>query len=196
MSGFPLILKPDEEEAEGAEIFVDGKIGGRAYRFLLDTGAAKTSVLPDEYTSTFSSSETHHSSGVFAQSSEDLITVPSIEVGPILKKNFTVVRSATNGTGKGSLIGMDLLKDFRCHFLFDQARVLIDEEDESGTDYPILALLLDQRFHPYVDVQFGTSLAKVSALGQKRTFAMQKGMSALLPIATAKADFRTRSCPL
>jgi hypothetical protein len=30
----------------------------------------------------------------------------------------------------------------------------------------------------------------MSALGHKRTFAPQKAMSALLPIATAKADFR------
>jgi hypothetical protein len=29
----------------------------------------------------------------------------------------------------------------------------------------------------------------MSALGQKQTFALQKGMSALPPIATAKADF-------
>jgi len=36
----------------------------------------------------------------------------------------------------------------------------------------------------------------MSALGQKQTFAPQKAMSALLPIATAKADFRTRSCLL
>jgi hypothetical protein len=36
----------------------------------------------------------------------------------------------------------------------------------------------------------------MSALGQKQTFAAQKGMSALPPIATAKADFRTRSCLL
>jgi hypothetical protein len=36
----------------------------------------------------------------------------------------------------------------------------------------------------------------MSALGHKQTFAVQKGMSALLLIATAKADFRTRSCPL
>jgi hypothetical protein len=33
-------------------------------------------------------------------------------------------------------------------------------------------------------------------LGQKQTYAAQQVMSALLPIATAKADFRTRSCPL
>jgi hypothetical protein len=36
----------------------------------------------------------------------------------------------------------------------------------------------------------------MSALGQKRTYAVQNGMSALPPIATAKADFRARSCPL
>ena len=36
----------------------------------------------------------------------------------------------------------------------------------------------------------------MSALGQKRTYAVQEGMSALPPIATAKADSRKRSCPL
>jgi hypothetical protein len=36
----------------------------------------------------------------------------------------------------------------------------------------------------------------MSALGQKQTCAMQKGMSALPPIATTKANFRTRSCLL
>jgi hypothetical protein len=32
----------------------------------------------------------------------------------------------------------------------------------------------------------------MSALGQKQTFAVQKGMSAVPPIATAKADSRKR----
>src|SRR5262249_25705087 len=36
----------------------------------------------------------------------------------------------------------------------------------------------------------------MSALGQKRTFALQKAMSALPPITTAKADIRKRPCPL
>jgi hypothetical protein len=36
----------------------------------------------------------------------------------------------------------------------------------------------------------------MSALGQKRTFAAQYVMSALLPIATAKADICASSCPL
>src|SRR5262249_15711613 len=36
----------------------------------------------------------------------------------------------------------------------------------------------------------------MSALGQKQTFALHRPMSALPPIATAKADSRKRSCPL
>ena len=36
----------------------------------------------------------------------------------------------------------------------------------------------------------------VSALGQKQTCALQNVMSALHPIATAKAKFRKRPCPL
>jgi len=37
---------------------------------------------------------------------------------------------------------------------------------------------------------------QMSALGQKRTYAAQQVVSALPPIATAKADFCARSCPL
>src|SRR5262245_2929433 len=36
----------------------------------------------------------------------------------------------------------------------------------------------------------------MSALGQKQTYAVHNGMSALPPIATAKADIRNRSCLL
>jgi hypothetical protein len=41
---------------------------------------------------------------------------------------------------------------------------------------------------------FGSS--PMSALGHKRTFALQNVMSALPPIATAKALPRERACPL
>jgi len=36
----------------------------------------------------------------------------------------------------------------------------------------------------------------MSALGQKQTYALQQAMSALHPIATAKAKFRKKSCLL
>ena len=108
MNELTLIIKHDDEEVEAAEILVDGTIGGKRYRFLLDTGAARTSVIFDDYTSTFQSTERSSSSGVFANDSDDLITVPSIEVGPISKRDFTLVRAADKDPGISNLIGMDL----------------------------------------------------------------------------------------
>ena len=50
----------------------------------------------------------------------------------------------------------------------------------------VKSLRVGRRLHP----------PPMSALGQKQTCAVQRAMSALPPIATAKADFRKRSCPL
>lgn len=54
MNEFKLIIVPDEEDAEAAEVLVDGTIGGNYYRFLLDTGAARSSVRFDDYTAALS----------------------------------------------------------------------------------------------------------------------------------------------
>jgi hypothetical protein len=158
MSGFDLIIKPDEEDVEAAEVLVDGTIGGYTYRFLLDTGAARTSVTFDDYTSTFDCIEKSDSSGVFAASSQDLIRVPMIALGPISKKDFTLVRMQENDPDIPNLLGMDLLKDFCCHFLFDEKRVVVQDEPEFGS--PFQELILGQKFHPYVDIQFGKLKAR------------------------------------
>ncbi len=158
MNELPLIVTPDEDEAGAASIFVDGTLGSRPYRWLLDTGAARTSVIADDYTSTFSSVGDHDSSGVFAQSSSDLITVPSLTVGSISKINITVVRERDPNPALRSLIGMDLLKDYRCHFRFDDKRLSLDAPIDG--DYPFQPLFLDGKFHPYVDVRLGAGTVK------------------------------------
>ena len=45
-------------------------------------------------------------------------------------------------------------------------------------------------------VQHGKNWQPMSALGHKQTYAAQQVMSALLPIATTKADICASSCPL
>lgn len=152
MSELKLIIEPDADEPGAAEVTVDGTIDGRAYRFLLDTGAAKSGVTLDDYTARFSSSGENHSSGVFASSSDDLITVPRLEVGPLRWQNVTLTRAAA-GPGVRNLIGMDLLNDFRCHFLFDSGRVVLDG-DIPVDERALIPLLMDQRAHPYVAVTF------------------------------------------
>ena len=157
MGGFALVIQPDEEEQEAAEVLVDGSVGGRHYRFLLDTGAAKSAILSDDYTATFAAIGQHTSSGVFAGGSEDEVIAPTIEVGPIVRRDFPVTRLAENIPQRRNLIGMDLLKGYRCHFLFDENWVEIDGDDLPGASFYDLAL--DSRFHPYVPLRFGAVTA-------------------------------------
>ncbi|MGH7764818.1 MAG: aspartyl protease family protein [Candidatus Dormibacteraceae bacterium] len=155
-----LIIQHDEDEDEAAQVLVDGMIDGHAYRFLLDTGAARSSVGLDDYTASFPSTERSVSSGVSGiHATDDLITVPSFEVGPIMQREFTLVRTV-NQDFISNLIGMDLLRALRCHFHFDESRVSVDATDEVGANYEIRDLQLDEKFHPYVDVRFGDVTGK------------------------------------
>lgn len=40
MNSFDVMIQPDKEDPDAAEILVDGTVSGFPYRFLLDTGAA------------------------------------------------------------------------------------------------------------------------------------------------------------
>jgi hypothetical protein len=162
MHDLTLIVKQDEDEAEAAEVFVDGTVGANEYRFLLDTGAARSGVMFDYHTSQLKSIERSRSSGLFATSSEDIVTVPSIRVGPISRRDFKLVRAANHFPGAKNLIGMDLLKDWCCHFFFDENRVSVTANDEPRPGLAFQELLFDSRFHPYIDVQCDTT--KVQAV--------------------------------
>src|SRR5262252_2411276 len=64
---------------------------------------------------------------------------------------------------------------------------------------PVLFPLAFHRWQKSVVSYRGFALlvaVQMSALGHKRTYALQEAMSALPPIATAKADLHKRSCPL
>lgn len=78
MSGFNLIIQPDEDDGDAAEALVDGAIGGNTHRFLLDADVGRTSVGCDDYTSTFASTGAESSSGLFGSGGEDLIVVPPL----------------------------------------------------------------------------------------------------------------------
>jgi predicted aspartyl protease len=154
MNGFDLIIKPDEEEPGAAEVLVDGTIGGRAYRFLLDTGAAMTRVKCDDYISAFDSVEKRETSGAFSKSNLDLIVVPEIRLGPILKTNFTVMRLPPTQNSR-NLIGMSLLKDHSLFFDFTKNRVEVDAECPPEGAAACRELTLSSKSHPYIDVSFG-----------------------------------------
>lgn len=148
MSGFDFFLKFDEEDEEGAEILVMVNLGERTYEFLLDTGARMSSIRTDEFTSRFARQGDYQASGVLGQEMNELITLPHLKLGPIERTDLTVARIGTKNSEARNLIGMDVLKDWCCTFLFDENRVSLEPVLTDG----LLDLFLDDVFHPYVPV--------------------------------------------
>jgi len=159
MAFIPMTIELDPDEPEAGELFVDGTVGDRPYRFLLDTGAAITRLVADSYMSRFDSTDQASSLGVIAGNRDDLITIPSLQLGPIARFNITVARAAAGGMVRINLIGMDILKDFRLHFDFARNRLGIDPGDGLTQDAAFHEVKMDSRFHPYFAVQFGATAA-------------------------------------
>jgi predicted aspartyl protease len=151
MSELKLVIVPDEEDP-GAFVFVDGLIEKEQYRFLLDTGAASSEICYDTYTANFEIIGNKNSSGAFSSSNLDIVQVPSISIGPIHQKNFIIRRQSEKGKKIYNLIGMDLLKDHCCHFLFDSDSLVINPQVDDNLK--MMKLLLGPKNHPYVDVSF------------------------------------------
>jgi predicted aspartyl protease len=151
-----LIIVPDPDDPDAAEILVDGFVGGRPYRFLLDTGAAQTALAADDYTSALGVIDEVASSGVFKPATHEVILVPSIEVGPIRAENVVVVRSP-DGALRRSLIGMDVLKGYCLHFRFDTGQVSALDAAPASVHYQ--DLVMGRRSHPYVKVECGSRTA-------------------------------------
>ncbi|MCZ2404729.1 clan AA aspartic protease [Paenarthrobacter sp. Z7-10] len=147
----PLVVTPDADDPGCADVTVDGFIGGRPYRFILDTGAARTQVVPDEFTSGFPAVGESSSQAVFAAASDHLIDIPELTVGPITRSPMRITRTHPCQPGARNLLGMDLLKEHRCHFSFERQCL------EIGLDKYVVhgaPLHLDTKGHPYVDAHF------------------------------------------
>ena len=152
MPAVPLIMEPDPDDPDFANVFVDATIAGRPYRLILDTGAARTTLDPDDYTRGLSPVGQDASSAAFGgRVTEPLVTVTDLAVGPLRVASLDVVRSERE---VGSLLGMDVLGRYCCHFRLDAG--YLDLED-LGTPPGIRAgndLETDRRGHVYVDVRW------------------------------------------
>lgn len=159
MAVLPLVIELDPEEPEAGTVLVDGSVGGHPYRFLLDTGAATSRVAYDDYTAGFASIDANPSSGVFASNHDVLITVPSVQIGPISRTNFTLARAAAGALHAANLVGMDLLRDFRLCFDFGGHRLEVGQTDRPSKERTWHAIRMRRRFHPYLEVRLGDATA-------------------------------------
>jgi hypothetical protein len=160
MHNLKLEIIPDPEDKEAAEVYVEAYLEGKKYPFLLDTGAAITTINYDPYTSRFPSTKTHKSSGVFANIQSDLIQVPELKIGSIRKKNITLARHPKDQNQRRNILGMDILKHFCCMFRFDKQEILLGDSSEFDLGHTLYDLILDNKYHPYVDLSWGDEKLK------------------------------------
>jgi predicted aspartyl protease len=149
MKEIELIIKPDVNESEVAEVLVQGKIDGIDYSFLLDTGAASTTLVNDEYIGKLETLKKSTAHGVFSSSEEDLIKISKIEIGPISMDCVEVKRLNKKHRSARNLVGMDILKDFSFEFCFQKNKMIINPE---LYDVNFQKLVLGKKYHPYVEL--------------------------------------------
>lgn len=149
-----LDIIPDEEEEGAAEICISGTIEGHKYRFLLDTGAAISAILSDTFTEKFLSTQIHHSSGVFRTIQSDIVQIPEISFGTFRADHVIFSRASRGETAHRNLVGMNLLKDFCCEFLFHKGQLLVGNSQEIPPIASLQDLFLGKHNHPYITLQW------------------------------------------
>ena len=144
----PLIIEPDPDDPDFASVLVEATVAGRPYRMFLDTGAARSQLVADEYTLSLSPVHEDSSSSAFGgQVTEPVVTVTDLVAGPLRLPALDVTRSEG---GQGNLLGMDVLGRHRCHFRL--AAGVLDLETPGGEAGH--ELLIGGRGHPYVEVNW------------------------------------------
>jgi Aspartyl protease len=151
MPQIPIIVVPDPDDPGCADVRVDIEIDGHPYRCELDTGAARTTLVCDAYLAGLPVRGLDVSAGAFSASSQDLVTIPGLTVGPLSTGSLDVARIEP-GSGRSSLLGMDVLGQHCCHFRFDAGFLKLHASPCPAAGLP---LPVDNRGHLYMRLNWG-----------------------------------------
>ena len=145
----PLIIEPDAGDPDFAAVMVDATVAGRPYRLLLDTGAARTALSADDYTSALRPVGEYASSAAFGSpATEPVVTVIDVVMGPLKIAELNVIR---NARGAGEVLGMDVIGRTCCHFRLEAG--VLGLEAPAGVRARC-ELELGRRGHIYLDVHW------------------------------------------
>jgi gag-polyprotein putative aspartyl protease len=151
----PMLIHPDPDDPNCADIMVDAVIAGRPYSLRLDTGAARTQLLADSHLAELATLGRDTSAGAFGQPHDrDIITIGDLTIGDLDVPPLDVVR--VDAPGQQSLLGLDVLRQHRCQFRFDDEMLVLD-----GPRMPraSLDLQLDDRGHVYIELGWDDATA-------------------------------------
>jgi hypothetical protein len=147
MRPIPIIVVPDEDTPGCADVKIDIEVSGRSYRCELDTGAARTTLLSDEYLASLPVSGRDFSAGAFSASTDELVRIPGLSASSLVAGEIDVVRLAP-GPGRSNLLGMDVLGRYCCWFRFEAGVLELTDSPDPAASLP---LRVDDRGHLYVE---------------------------------------------
>ncbi len=152
MNVIKLNIIHDEEDHECAGIFINATIDLNEYRFLLDTGAAISSIQDNESTSQYPIMNSHETGGTFSRKTQNSIIIPSFKLGSLIKTNVEFYR-VVGEAERVNLIGMNILKDFELHFDF-KSNILEVSNDSARFTKSGNEIIMGAKDHPYISVAF------------------------------------------
>jgi hypothetical protein len=144
MQDIPLVIAPDPDEPEAAEVLIDGTVDGRQRRFLLDTGAARSRLVADPHTADLAIVSTEASHGAVAGTTDELVRISELAVGPLRAQELEVIRVPAEQPGARDLLGMDVLARACCRVDLAQQRLRIEVSPHPHAGQP---LIMDERDH-------------------------------------------------
>jgi hypothetical protein len=150
-----MLVHPDPDDPNCADIMLDAVIAGRPYSLRLDTGAARTQLLADDHLAELPTLGRDTSAGAFGQPQDrDIIIIRDLTIGGLDVPPLDVVR--VDAPGQQSLLGMDVLRQHCCEFRFDDEVLVLDGVADPRTS---LDLQLDDRGHVYIELRWGVATA-------------------------------------
>ncbi|WP_436532640.1 aspartyl protease family protein [Actinoplanes sp. HUAS TT8] len=149
MDGVPLVVETDPVYPDCATVLVDGTIAGRPYRFVLDTGAARTHLTADDELARLAQRGSQQSSALVGTRHENLLLLPELTIGPRTWTDLEISSVEADHPGQRNLLGMDAIGASAGRF--DLARGSW-QPVPTGTLPTRWPLARGSRGHSYVDV--------------------------------------------
>lgn len=159
MQSIALIIEPDPDDPDCADVTADGTVAGRPHRFVVDTGAARTQLVADDLTPKPPTRGGPGSAGVFAAGDDVLVTVSNLVVGPMSVDSLDVTLIAADRPGARNLLGMDVLRHHACHFRFDSATLVLAGPSPAAAQ-ALLPLETDDAGHGFVELTWPGATAR------------------------------------
>lgn len=132
----PLILEPEPDDPRAIRVMVDVRVNGVPQRWMLDTGAASSSVPADLAPSLPPAGESRSrgASGLIIDGG--LVRLDSLSLGGATLDGAAV---GVAPPGHPGLVGLDLLGRHRSHFRFADERLELDAAPPASFPMPLMS---------------------------------------------------------